>query len=110
MKLPNRHKAIVTREKLLNYLLSKNHIIGRTKAKFFRNFGFDENNVQEFQNAIIKIAETNEIKETKASSFGTKYIIDGTVETPIGRKIQIRTVWIIESNTFVPRFVTAFPV
>jgi hypothetical protein len=48
MKLPNRHKAIVTREKLLNYLLSKNHIVGRTKAKFleildsmkvmFRNF------------------------------------------------------------------------
>lgn len=110
MKLPNRHKAIIPREKLLNYLLSANHIVGRAKAKFFRNLGFDENNAKEFHKALSDIAGENEVQETKKSPFGIKYIIDGDLISPIGRKVRIRTVWIIENNHSIPRFVTAFPV
>ena len=40
MKLPNLEKAIVPREKIVDYLLSFVHKDGRAKAEFFMRFGF----------------------------------------------------------------------
>ncbi len=40
MKLPNREKAFVPREKIVDYLLSFVHKDGRAKAEFFTRFGF----------------------------------------------------------------------
>ncbi|EKD91393.1 MAG: hypothetical protein ACD_30C00014G0003 [uncultured bacterium] len=42
MKLPNGSKTFISKEKLLNYILSEIHPVGKFKAKFFRNLGFDE--------------------------------------------------------------------
>lgn len=36
-------------------------------------------------------------------------LLDGELETPNGDMIQVRTVWIIENEDDVPRFVTAYP-
>jgi len=44
MKLPNREQADIPQSKLIDYLLSENHAAGRSKAAFFRNFGFDQLN------------------------------------------------------------------
>jgi hypothetical protein len=45
-----------------------------------------------------------------SSSYGTKYVIDGMIETPDNIAVQVRTVWIIEEGEDRPRFVTAYPV
>jgi len=45
MRLPNGTNAYVPREKLVEYLLSETHAVGKSKARFFRGFGFDETNV-----------------------------------------------------------------
>lgn len=52
MKLPNRRNVVIPREKLKNYLLSETHATGKFKARFFRNFGFDETNVGLFEKSI----------------------------------------------------------
>lgn len=109
MKLPNRKNAIIPKEKLTNYLLSETHATGKFKARFFRNLGFDESNVELFENAIRKIAK-QPAKETLTSPFGTKYVIDGEVETPSGEVVQLRTVWIIEEGQKRARFITIYPV
>jgi hypothetical protein len=36
MKLPTRENAFVPPSKLKDYLLSETHVVGRSKAKFFR--------------------------------------------------------------------------
>ncbi len=109
MKLPNREKAYVPISKLIDYLLSETHITGKMKSKFFRLFGFDESNLGMLEQGLLAIAKTQDIVEVNKSAHGTKYIIDGSLFTPINRFVTIRTVWIIERDQDAPRFVTAYP-
>ncbi len=90
-------------------MLSQTHAIGKSKSKFFRRFGFDDTNVAVLEQGLKKIAQEYEIIEKISIPYGEKYIIDGVLQTPIGREIRVRTVWIIEKDESIPRFVTAHP-
>lgn len=109
MKLPNREFAYVPQSKLKDYLLSGTHVIGRSKAKFFRMFGFNETNLDLLEQGLITIAQTQEVKEEISSPHGKKYVIDGSLLTPINRTVNVRTVWIIDKGQNKPRFITAHP-
>lgn len=109
MKLPNTEAAWIDRDKLIRYLLSETHPIGRWKAKFFRGIGFDESNIAFLEQALIEIAKTEETAETTTSLHGTKYVVDGSITTPSGNQVRLRTVWILDKGQDRPRFVTAYP-
>ena len=109
MLLPDRNKAYVPPPKLTEYLLSETHAVGKSKAKFFRAFGFDETNVALLEQGLLSIAQTETVAEVVHSPYGTKYIVDGVLETPSGAFVQVRTVWIIEVDDAGPRLVTAYP-
>ena len=109
MKLPHRKNSYIPKGKLINYLLSETHPVGRSKAKLFRGIGFNETNVNKLSEILLDIAQTQDIKETRKLDYGTNYAIDGTLQ--VGKKkITIRTVWFITSADNKPRFVTAYPV
>ena len=110
MKLPHRKKAYIREEKLIEYVLSETHTVGRLKAKFFRSAGFSESNVSILKESLLAIARSQEVKEVKTSDYGNKYIIDGRIKAPKGNIISVRTIWIIETNQKSPRFVTTYPV
>ena len=110
MKLPKREFAYVPRQKLEGYLLSETHIVGKSKARFFRMFGFDESNIELLEKGLLEIAHKQDVEETISTPYGKKYVISGELLTPIGRSVEIRTVWIIEGRQDIPRFITAFPV
>ena len=109
MKLPNREKAYIPLPKLHNYLLSKMHSIGKWKAGFFLSCGFDAKNVNELERHLIAIAQSEDVREVIPSAHGTKFVIDGLLQTLDGRSVQIRTIWIIDGGEDRPRFVTAYP-
>jgi len=109
MNLPNYEKAYVPKQKLSNYLLSETHAVGKTKAKYFRSLGYTEENVDQLANALLIIAKSGGVSQEVASRYGTKYIIDGEIVTPIGTTARLRSVWVIESHDERPRFVTAYP-
>lgn len=109
MELPNKHTAYVPAEKIMEYLLSESHAVGKSKAKFFRSFSFDETNITQFEQGLLHIAYAGSVSEIKETPFGAKYIIDDTMETPSGLIIQLRTVWLIETGKEQPRFITAYP-
>jgi hypothetical protein len=109
MKLPNRENAYVPLSKLKDYLLSETHVVGRSKAKFLRAFGFDETNTELLEQGLLMIAQNQDINEVASSPHGTKYVIDGSLQTPIGNIVNIRTVWIIDKGQNRPRFITAIP-
>jgi hypothetical protein len=44
MKLPNSDRATIDDRKLIDYVLSPEHPIGRFKAAFFRRHGFTMDN------------------------------------------------------------------
>ncbi|TRU84144.1 MAG: hypothetical protein EWV76_05750 [Microcystis novacekii Mn_MB_F_20050700_S1] len=109
MLLPNRENAFIQPEKLTNYLLSETHSIGKSKAKFFRELGFNEKNVTLLEQELSKIVKNQDITEVINTEHGTKYIIIGTINTPKNKSVAILTVWIIDLGKDTPRFVTARP-
>ena len=109
MKLPNYEKAYIPEQKLNEYLLSETHAVGKSKAKYFRSIGYDEANSKQLGEALTDIAKSYEIVQEVATSYGTKYIVDGQLPTPDGRPVWVRTTWIVESADDSPRFVTAYP-
>jgi hypothetical protein len=100
----------VPRIKLTGYLLAESHPVGGPKAVFFRNLGFNEQNVRLLEEQLLEIARNEVVKNMLSSAHGTKYVIDGPLETESGGEVTIRTVWIIEHTSEQPRFVTAYPV
>lgn len=109
MKLPNADKAYIPPRKLLDYLLSLSHPVGGPKARFFRSAGFGDANVSTLEHGLIEIALSGEVTEVEQTSHGTKYAVEGALETPGKGPKVIRTVWIIEAGGDSPRFVTAYP-
>ncbi|OGE38109.1 hypothetical protein A3B45_05415 [Candidatus Daviesbacteria bacterium RIFCSPLOWO2_01_FULL_39_12] len=110
MKLPFKEKACIPKEKLTDYILSESHPVGSSKAKFFRGLGFDETNVDQLAKSILKVARTNNVKSVRKFTYGTNYIVEGVIETPIGKAVKITTVWFMKTEKSRPSFVTAYPV
>lgn len=110
MKIPNCSGAYIPTHKLSEYLLSRTHSVGRWKGRFFRALGFNETNVDFLEQGLISIANSEDVKDAIASTLDTKYIIEGSLKTPAGTFVPVRTVLIIEAGQDRPRFVTAYPV
>lgn len=66
MKLPNRENAFISTEKLTNYLLSETHLVGKSKAKFFRKYGFNEKNVNKLERELLYIAKSRDVKTVES--------------------------------------------
>ena len=109
MRLPNAHQARVDAAKIVDYLLSASHSDGRSKAAFFSSFGFEVGQWRSFAEALRNHGASNEIADITASDYGTRYSVDGIIETPDGRNPHVRTVWIMDKADNEPRLVTAYP-
>lgn len=109
MKLPNLDRAVVRAEKISNYLLSAAHPIGRHKARFFGLFGFSRAAPEALIQALIAHAKSNDALAVERTAFGTRYTIDGALNSPDGRNPRLRVIWFIESGGDIPNFVTAYP-
>jgi hypothetical protein len=109
MKLPNARAAKVDSKKPTGYLLSSTHPIGKPKAQFFLAVGFTETDVVILERALLEVARTSEVAESGTSAHGLKYTVDGLVSTPSGRRVKLRTIWIVDAGETSPRFVTAYP-
>lgn len=110
VKLPNRDKVVIPKNKLVKYLLSETHPVGSTKAQFFSKLGYNKTNANELEKALLKIARSNDVKNERKFEYGINYAIDGTMETPSGKIVTITSVWFVKTARSRPRFVTAYPV
>ena len=109
MKLPNVEAALIPREKIVDYLLSSFHKDGKGKADFFKRFGFTVELWHILAEALVKQALENEVMKKENTPFGTRYVVEGNLETPSGRRAKVRAVWFIEFENTVPRLATAYP-
>lgn len=109
MKLPNGDRAVVPPAKLTAYLLSDTYTFGRSKAHVFRSVGFTPASADRLAQELLLFARSEENVAQVDSPHGTKYVVDGTLATPRGDLLRLRTVWIIDPGHDAPRFVTAYP-
>lgn len=109
MKLPNAVVATIPEGKITGYLLSPTHRLGRSKALVLSTFGFDGSRPEELAQALLRHAMEHDVTGVETTQFGTKWIIDGRLECPNGRWLNLRAVWFTDEEAGVPRFVTAYP-
>jgi hypothetical protein len=109
MKLHNVEHAVVPKRKITDYLLSQAHPLGKHKARVFLAFGFSIDDWQTFARTLHDHATINDVASTQQSALGTRIVIEGIINTPIGRRLTIRSVWFLDSGESIPRFVTAYP-
>ena len=109
MKLPNPESALVPREKVFDYLLNPAHPEGAGKAQFFVRMGFRREDWQILASALRALAVQATVTRSLESRHGRKYVVDGRLGTPVGRRPQVRTVWIVDAAADVPRLVSAYP-
>ncbi len=96
-------------QKITGYLLNARHPEGAGKAKFFASLGFSRQDWHLLAAALRRLPETAPVARSMASVHGRKYTVDGPLETPSGRSPLVRTIWIIDRGSEVPRLVTAYP-
>ena len=110
MELPYSDRLRVDQRKIVDYLLSESN--GRGKAAFFLQLGFHPGNWTVFAEAVKVQARSHPVALMVDSPWGTRYSVDGFINTPSGRepRPRIRTVWILEAGSNQPRLITAHPV
>ena len=108
MILPNPENAIISQQKIQDYLLSQSHPIGRFKSLVFGKLGYHPENWETLQ-ADLKAFLLLEAVFKVDTKYGKKYEICGNITGPIGKTIPIVTAWIVLNDDVFPRFITAYP-
>jgi hypothetical protein len=107
--IPNSENAVVDIRKLRNYCLNPEHDEGKHKARLFSSIlGMTTDNAEELQQIILKVVKTHEVSLGRRDEFGQRYTLDFTLEWQ-NRSATIRSGWIIEEGSDVPRLTTCYP-
>lgn len=109
MRIPNADKAIITPEKLRDYLLSMHHPSGRTKAAFFIRLGYRQAEWPSLEHDLRTQHLLLDAEEAAESPSGRKFIIRGPLRGPVGRVVDVVSIWIVYTGEEVPHLVTAYP-
>jgi len=109
VKLPNSERCLVERQKIVDYLLNPAHPENGGKADFFTALGFDASQWEILASSLRQLAASADVSEGIQSVHGQKFIIDGPLNGATGRVAEVRTVWIVDTGSDVPRLVTAYP-
>jgi hypothetical protein len=86
MTLPNAHLALVERGKIVEYLLNPAHPDNGGKAPFFVGLGFQREDWETLAAALRRLASGFLVSQSMETIHGKKYIIDGALETPAGKR------------------------
>ena len=108
MPFPDAEHAIVTQEKLCDYLLNAAHPVGGPKAAWFASIGYTPQNWEQLRDDLLRIARSCEGFLTKSSPFGVKYETEGEIGGEGYRPATVLAVWIVEENSLL-RLITAYP-
>ena len=106
MRIPFFENAIVPEGKIAEYLLNPDHADGASKARFFMRIGFDAGTLSA---ALLKHIRENDFTEVETTLYGTKYGVEGLVDSPFGFRFYLRSIWIIPNGEPFPKLITAYP-
>ncbi len=109
MKLPGADKAIVSREKIVDYPLNAAHPDNGGKAEFFAQLGFRRDQWEILAAALRNLAASGEVARTAKSPHGRKYVVVVRIQSPSGKTPLVQSLWIVDKGADAVRLVTAYP-
>ena len=103
------HVAVIPLEKISNYLLSRDHPVGRFKAQFFEHLGYTRLRGDQLGHDLRQHLADGVVEISGATQFSRKYRVLGPIRRPNEHSAQRSSVWIRLTRESVARFVTAYP-
>ncbi|MCL2831518.1 MAG: hypothetical protein FWD77_12410, partial [Betaproteobacteria bacterium] len=109
-KLPNVEKVVVDSRKIIDYALNPNNLSGGAdKAKVFDSaLGYNQSNAGQLIEQIQTKLPSSEAIIGKLDQYGQRFTVDIPITGPNGNTAIVRTGWILEPGSNVPRMTTLF--
>jgi hypothetical protein len=108
-RLPKARPAIIESKRSLVISWQAASRRGGAKAVFFNRFGFNAVAWHSLRDALLDHARSARVVSVSEPEFGKKYILEGRLPAPDGRKPRIRAIWVVAAGETAPRLVTAYP-
>lgn len=109
MIIPNAENAVVDIRKLRDYCLNPLHAEGKHKARtFYAALGFTAENAEALRIILLETIKNQNAKLGRLDDYGQRYIMDFNLHWQ-GRQTIVRSGWIIETNSNIPRLTTCYP-
>jgi hypothetical protein len=108
MRIPGADRALISEEKIVEYLLNIDHPDGGPKARVLAHAGFDVSRPQELAEALKQQHLSQDARPGRRSPFGIKYEVTESLNGPKG-SVLITSVWMIRHGESYPRLITIIP-
>ena len=109
MPIPYAENAIVDVRKLSGYCLNFDHDDGKHKARLFRSIlGMTADNAEELRKILLEVVKTHDVTLGRSDQFGQRYTLDFAIEWH-NRDGVLRSGWIIEHGSEIPKLTTCYP-
>ncbi len=109
MKVPNADRAVVDIRKLSEYCLNPAHREGRHKARLFAAaLGVTRDDAEDLLQMLMQAVVTHEARPGRRDEYGQRYIVDFTMVWR-GRRALVRSSWIVEYGSDIPRLTSCYP-
>lgn len=108
-KMVNADKAIIDVNKLTSYALNTDHPVGGNKAKVFESaLGYNQSNVADLITKVQDGVKNNPVKMLSSDKYGQRMAIEMPITGPNGQTAIVRTGWIYDAGSSVPRLTTIY--
>jgi len=104
--LPFVHFAELDIRKLRDYCLNPDHPEGRGKARVFRSaLGITQADAEWLRDEILRLLPDAEAVPARVDRHGARFHVDLPI-TRLGRRVVVRTAWIVAPEARSPRLVS----
>jgi hypothetical protein len=107
--LPHADHAVVDKARICDYLLSREHPVGRFKARVFFALGYTIDAWARLRDDLLHHGRTGPVQWIERSTYGMRVVISARLEGPNGTSRQFRIIWLIADHSNQPRHITASP-
>jgi filamentous hemagglutinin len=107
--VPNAENAFIDPTKIVGYALNPSHPVGSNKAVVFDSaLGYNQSNADQLMAKIQQGIRTTPAVLGDSTKYGQLFIVDMPITGPNGNTAVVRTGWILEKDSTVPRLTTAY--
>jgi hypothetical protein len=100
---------IIAPEKLRDYALNPANPDGESKARFFGEMGYNQEDWQILEADLREQHLSQEAKPGKTSMYGEKHEIIAPLVGPNKQERWLRSIWMVRKEETVARFITLIP-
>lgn len=109
MLTPNADLAVIDIRKLRDYCLNPLHDEGKHKARLFATIlGIGIEDAEELREILLEVVKAHDAQLGRKDEYEQRYTMDFLLNWR-GRQAMVRSGWIIEHDSDIPRLTTCYP-